>query len=56
MWTGALRCCIQILDKFEFQIYLWITLKFKTIYTQLYPEVFAGDLTVLEKKVKKKPG
>jgi len=38
MWTSALAACTQILDKFKFLIFVWITLRFKTNYAQLYPE------------------
>ena len=38
MWTSLLTGCTKILDKFKFLVFLWITLKFKTNYSQLYPE------------------
>lgn len=39
MWTSLLLICTLIFDKFHILFFLWITIKFKTIYTQLYPKV-----------------
>lgn len=37
MWSSVLWGRTQILDKFNFQNFLWITLNFKANYAQLYP-------------------
>lgn len=39
MWISVLLICTSIFDKFHIKIFLWITLRFETIYTQLYPEI-----------------
>ena len=54
MWSSVLPVRTEILDKFSFLIFLWITLRFKTNYAQVYPEghgrILGADKNLGQKK------